>query len=70
MITPILTRVVEAEKGKVVLAKINVDQNPKSASKYGITALPTVIRFQNGRETGRFLGAKSEPEIRKFIQTN
>jgi thioredoxin-like negative regulator of GroEL len=68
MIAPLLTKAVEAEQGKVVLVKVNVDECSKVAGAYGISALPTVVAFKNGKEQSRFIGMKNESQIKEFVR--
>jgi len=49
MIAPILEEVAEEMEGKVLVTKLNVDENRMSAEKYGIRSIPTLLFFQNGK---------------------
>ncbi len=67
-ITPIL-EVMEKEFGdKVVIYKVNADDNYDLVSKYKVEALPTVVFFKDGVEVKRFKGVKSERDIRLLIE--
>ncbi len=44
-------------KGRVRLAKVNTDENPALAARFGIRSIPTLVRLERGRETGRDSGA-------------
>ncbi len=70
MLAPILEKIIKELNGKVVLAKVNVDENPKITSRYGITSIPFVIMFKNGREVDAFVGAMPEGFIREWIKKN
>lgn len=67
MIAPVLAKVIPEYEGKVLLAKIDADENMKLAGHYKLRGFPTIIMFVNGEEVGRFGGAKPAPEIRTFI---
>ena len=70
VIAPLLAQVVADLKGAVGLAKLEVDigENMKLAGHYRVRGFPTVILFDNGRELGRFSGARSRPQILSFIR--
>ena len=65
---PALEKVVGEQKGKVRLVKIDVDQNQAIAAQLRIQSIPTVYAFVGGRPVDGFLGAKSESELRTFIE--
>ena len=67
MIAPILEKVVESFKGKVVLAKVNVDENPKLSDEYSINAIPAVKIFKDGKVVAEFTGVLSEDAIKEHI---
>lgn len=71
-IAPTLTRVVESFTGKILLAKLEVDEgeNMKLAGKYHVRGFPTIILFRNGIEVDRFSSAKPAHFIEQFIQQN
>ncbi len=70
ILSPAIERAVEQFGGKVLLAKLNVDENPVTASKYGIMSIPTVIMFRDGRPVDHFIGAMPEPMIIEWIKRN
>jgi thioredoxin 1 len=67
MIAPVLAKVIPEYEGRVVLAKVDADENMKLAGHYKLRGFPTIILFVNGEEVGRFGGAKAAPEVRRFI---
>ena len=69
VIAPMLYKIVEEYDGKVLLAKLEVDEgeNMKLAGRYKTRGFPTVILFQNGAEQARFAGVKPLHFIREFI---
>ena len=67
-LTPRLERI--ASEYNLVLAKVNVDQNPNLTQSYGVQSFPNVQLFNNGLVTDGFLGALSEPSILDFFYQN
>ncbi len=65
---PILEKVVREFKGKVVLAKVNVDTSPDLADAYGVRSIPNVKLFADGNVVGEFMGVIPESQVREFIQ--
>lgn len=56
MAGPVIDELVEEYKDKVVIGKINVDEEQELAEKYGIMSIPAVIVFKNGKEVDRLVG--------------
>jgi putative thioredoxin len=67
-LTPRLEKIVKEARGKVRLAKMNVDEHPQIASKLGIQSVPAVVAFLQGQMADAFTGAQTESEINAFIQ--
>ncbi len=65
---PAIEKVVKEAKGKVKLVKIDVDKNQGIAAQMRIQSIPTVYAFSGGRPVDGFMGAKSEAELRTFIE--
>ena len=57
MIGPVIEELARELAGRVVVAKINIDQNPQTAARFNVTSIPTMIIFVSGREAGRLVGA-------------
>jgi thioredoxin 1 len=72
-IAPIVKELAEQYAGKVVFGKLNVDENPKTASEYGIMGIPTLILFKDGRPVDMVVGAVPkrvlEGRIVKLLQS-
>src|SRR6187431_772497 len=66
-LTPILEKVVRAAKGKVKLAKMDIDKHPEIPGQMGIQSIPAVIAFVNGQPADGFLGALPESQVTDFI---
>ncbi|MEM6534278.1 MAG: thioredoxin [Pseudomonadota bacterium] len=67
---PHLDAVAEELADNVTIAKLNVDDNPMAASKYGVRGLPTLILFKDGKVAGTHLGAMSKQRISDWIKEN
>ncbi len=68
LIAPILESLAKKYKGKVILAKVNVDENRNLAAKYGIMSIPTVKMFKNGKPVDEFIGVIPKEAIEKWIR--
>jgi len=60
MQTPILERLAAAGDINAKIFKVNTDENPDIAQKYGIVSIPTLILFENGQEVERYVGVQPE----------
>ena len=56
MAGPVVDELADEYKGKVVIGKLDVDQNQETAGKYGVMSIPTVIMFKGGKEIARKVG--------------
>jgi thioredoxin 1 len=67
-IAPTLERIALDFDGKVVVAKVDIDENPVSPQSYGVQGIPTLLLIRNGREAGRLVGAMPEAKIRSAVK--
>ena len=67
MLGPVLEKITEEYKGKIILAKLNVDKSPKMSQIYRIDSIPAVKIFKNGKIVDEFIGALPEIEVRRYI---
>ena len=66
-LTPIIEKAVRAAKGKVKLAKMDIDKHPAIPGQMGIQSIPAVIAFVNGQPVDEFMGALPEGQVNDFI---
>lgn len=69
MITPILEEISEQYTGKLTVAKMNIDENPKTPPKYGIRGIPTLMIFKGGNVAGTKVGALSKSQLMAFVDS-
>jgi thioredoxin 1 len=67
MIAPILDEIATEYAGKVTVAKINVDENPKTPMKFSVRGIPTLILFKDGKAEGQKIGAVRKAELSTFL---
>jgi thioredoxin 1 len=70
MIAPILDQIADQYKGKLTVAKINIDDNQDTPATYGVRGIPTLILFKNGEAAATKVGAVSKSQLEAFIDTN
>lgn len=70
MIAPILDEVAEEYDGKVVVGKLNIDQNPATPPKFGIRGIPTLLLFKDGKVAATKVGALSKAQLTAFLDEN
>ncbi len=70
MIAPILDEIAGDYKGKLKIAKVNVDENQQVTQKYGIRSIPTLMIFKGGSVQAQKVGAMSKSQLAAFIETN
>lgn len=70
LLKPVLEKVVNENKGRVVLVKIDIDKNMELATKYNVMSVPTVKLFKNGKIVDEFVGAVPESYLKKWLERN
>ena len=70
IIGPLIEELAPNYEGKATIAKVNVDDNPGIAQRYGITSIPTLMMFKDGKLVDRAVGAMPKGELQKFIERN
>ncbi len=67
VMAPLLDDLARERMGSLVVAKLDTDRNPESARRFGITGIPTLIVFREGRELGREIGAVPKPRLEALV---
>ncbi|MFN5029807.1 MAG: thioredoxin TrxA [Burkholderiales bacterium] len=70
MIAPILDELARDYAGKLKIAKLNIEENQGTPTKYGIRGIPTLMLFKNGNVEATKVGALSKSQLSAFIDTN
>jgi putative thioredoxin len=66
---PILEKVIGETDGQVVLAKVNVDENPQISQAFRVQGIPAVYALADGKPVNGFVGAQPEPVVREFVES-
>ena len=66
-LTPIIEKIIKEKKGKVILAKMNIDESPEVAQQLKIQSIPAVMAFSDGQPVDGFIGVQSEKNISEFV---
>ncbi len=67
MVAPILDELAEEYNGRISFVKMDVDQNPKTAAKYGIMSIPALLVFKNGEPVSHIIGFKPKGELKRSL---
>ena len=70
MIAPALEEIAGSMNGKVKIVKLNVDENPATAAKYGIMSIPILMLFKNGELASRQVGAAPKQKLEAWINSS
>ncbi|AGF73916.1 thioredoxin 1 [Bartonella australis AUST/NH1] len=68
IIAPILDEIAAEMQGQVKIVKVNIDENPDLATKYGVRSIPTLLMFKNGNISSNMVGATSKGNLSKWIK--
>ena len=68
MLAPVLEELAVEMAGRVRIAKLNIDENPATASRFGVRSIPTMLVLKGGREIDRIVGAQPKPEIARRLE--
>jgi thioredoxin 2 len=68
MIAPMVEELAGEMSGRVRVAKLNVDENPATATRFGIQSIPTLLVLQQGREIDRIVGVQPKSEIARRLE--
>ncbi len=68
MVGPVIDQIAEEHSEKVSIGKLNVDENPGTAGKYGIMSIPTIILFKDGEPAKKVIGARSKADFEREFE--
>ena len=69
MIAPALEEIAKDMGGKLTVAKVNIDENPNTPTKYNVRGIPTLILFKNGQIAGTKVGALPKSKLAEWINS-
>lgn len=69
-LSPVLEELADLYEGKIDIVKVNVDENPETASKYGVRSIPTLLLIQNGNVRETQIGLLSRQQLAAMIDRN
>lgn len=67
MVAPIVEELAEEYAGKVNFVKLNTDENPQTAMRYGIRSIPTLLIFKGGQPVGQIIGFRPKSDLKKRL---
>ena len=67
MVAPVVEELAEEYEGRISFAKLDVDQNPKTASKYGVMSIPTLLIFKKGEPISQIVGFRPKQELKRSL---
>ncbi len=68
-IAPVLEEMAKELQGKLTIAKVNIDHNPQTPSKYGVRGIPTLILFKNGQVAGTKVGTAPKTALLDWVRS-
>ncbi len=68
MLAPIVSEIAQEYEGKVKVGKVNVDDEPALAGRFGISSIPTLILFKNGQQAAVSVGVRPKEELVQMLQ--
>lgn len=67
MVAPVLEEIATAHPDRITVAKLNIDENPRTPASFDVMSIPTMIVFQNGVEKKRIVGARPRHQIEREL---
>ncbi len=67
MVAPVVEELAQEYEGKISFTKVDVDQNPKTASRYGIMSIPTLLLFKKGEPVSHIVGFRPKAELKQSL---
>lgn len=66
-VAPVLDRIVAERAGELELVKVNIDEEPELAARFGISSIPTIVLFEGGRPVAGAVGARGKAQLEKAL---
>lgn len=70
MIAPVLDEIAQDYSGRVIIAKMNIDENPKTPQQYAVRGIPALILFKNGQVESQKVGVVSKTQLAAFLENS
>ena len=67
MVAPVVEELAQEYEGRISFAKVDVDQNPKTAGRYGIMSIPTLLLFKKGEPVSHIVGFRGKAELKQSL---
>ncbi len=67
MIAPVIDQLADQHNGKVLVAKVNIDDSPEIAARYGIMSIPSIVLFKGGIKVDQMVGARPKAQFDEMI---
>ncbi len=68
MLAPTIEALGDKYAGQANVCKVDVDEQPELAQRFGVMSIPTIIAFQDGQETGKLVGVHPQPELEALLK--
>ena len=68
MLGPELAKLAEEQEGKLIVGKVNVDEEEELAAQFGVMSIPTMILFKNGEQAGKKVGFAKKEDVLQFVE--
>lgn len=65
---PVVERIASKYENEIKVVKVNIEEAPEIASKYGVSSIPTTLVFKNGEEVDRLVGSVSESKLEDYVK--
>ena len=69
MVAPVVEELAKEYEGKITFAKVDVDQNAKTAGRYGIRSIPTLLLFKKGEPVSNIVGFRPKAELKRSLDS-
>ena len=70
MVAPVLDEIAKEYAGKILVAKLNIDENPATPARFGVRGIPTLMLFKSGNVEATKVGALSKSQLSSFLDSH